>query len=290
MVNRRILCILRNVIPVLALGLTIVSPAWGITILPLGDSITQADNTHLSYRYNLWTKLIDDGRLFNLVGSMDNNFGGNPPWPPYLNQNFDQDHEGHYGWRADEILNGVNGQGSLSEWLANYTPDVVLIHIGTNDVFHGQSTQSSVAEIEAIIDTLRADNRYVTIFLAKLIPIDSDTYNPGIVELNAKIYKIAIRKRSANSPVKVIDQYSGFDAAVDTYDGVHPNASGEEKMAQKWYDAIQAYLKPCVDGLDNDGDGFIDYPSDPECTNPHSNEDKEVQTLPASVLMLLLDE
>jgi lysophospholipase L1-like esterase len=262
--------------PVLAMVLAIVTPAWGITILPLGDSITQANNMHLSYRYNLWTKLIDDGRLFNMVGSLDNNFNGDPTWPPYLGHNFDPDHEGHWGWRADQVLNGRIGQGSLREWLAYYTPDVVLIHIGSNDVYQGQSTVSSVTEIKAIIDTLRTDNPNVTIFLAKLIPINSGTYNPRIIALNAEMDGIAANKSTVDSPVWVVDQYSGFDAAVDTYDNVHPDASGEEKMAQKWHDAMQTYLNPCVDGLDNDEDGFIDYPSDPDCTSPHSDEEKAV--------------
>ena len=280
--------VLRNVTFALVLALVLISPAFGISIMTLGDSITQANSTHLSYRYNLWTKLIDDDRLFDLVGSLNSNYNGNPAWPPYLGQDFDQDHEGHWGWLADEILNGVNGQGSLSEWLANYTPDVALIHIGTNDVLDGHSTASSVAEIEAIIDTLRADNPNVTILLAKLIPIDSDTYNPGIIELNAEMDGIAVNKSTADSPVWVVDQYSGFDAAVDTYDTIHPNASGEEKMARKWHDAMQAYLNPCVDGLDNDGDGFIDYPADPDCTSPHGDEEQAVVTVPAMPAITLL--
>jgi lysophospholipase L1-like esterase len=45
------------------------------------------------------------------------------------------------------------------------------------------------------------------------------------------------------SPVILVDQYSGFDGKADLYDMVHPNASGEEKMAAKWFDAMQNVLK-----------------------------------------------
>jgi len=62
--------------------------------------------------------------------------------------NFDQDHEGHWGWRTDEILNGRLAAGSLTEWLDYYTPDVVLIHLGTNDVYQNQSTTSTVEEVK----------------------------------------------------------------------------------------------------------------------------------------------
>ncbi|MCB0195217.1 MAG: hypothetical protein KDJ65_24930, partial [Anaerolineae bacterium] len=45
-----------------------------------------------------------------------------------------------------------------------------------------------------------------------------------------------------NSPVIVVDQYSGFDVNADTHDGTHPNISGEQKMAQKWLDALTSIL------------------------------------------------
>jgi hypothetical protein len=204
-----------------------------------------------------------------------------------MGQHFDQDHEGHWGWRADEILFGRPGEGSLSEWLVNYTPDLALIHIGTNDVDQLQSKESSVTEIKEIIDTLRSDNPNMIIFLAKLIPINSVVlYNPGIIELNGEIDGIAADKSTVDSPVWVVDQYNGFDAAADTYDNFHPNTVGEEKMAQKWYDAMQTYLNPCMDGLDNDGDGFIDFPTDPDCPDPQGKEGPAMPALPAILLLL----
>lgn len=34
-----------------------------------------------------------------------------------------------------------------------------------------------------------------------------------------------------------------FNALKDTYDGIHPNESGIEKMAQKWYKALMACIE-----------------------------------------------
>jgi hypothetical protein len=39
-------------------------------IQPLGDSITQADSEHRSYRYELWKHLVEAGLDFDLVGSV----------------------------------------------------------------------------------------------------------------------------------------------------------------------------------------------------------------------------
>ena len=49
----------------------------GLCILPLGNSITQADTSHDSYRYPLWKKLIDAqlGNTTRFTGSMLNFFG-----------------------------------------------------------------------------------------------------------------------------------------------------------------------------------------------------------------------
>ncbi len=38
----------------------------------------------------------------------------------------------------------------------------------------------------------------------------------------------------------VVDQHSGFNTATDLYDPWHPNAAGEEKMAVKWFQVLQA--------------------------------------------------
>jgi len=40
------------------------------------------------------------------------------------------------------------------------------------------------------------------------------------------------------SPIWVVDQYTGFDGARDNRDGVHPNDGGDVKMANKWFPFI----------------------------------------------------
>jgi len=44
-------------------------------------------------------------------------------------------------------------------------------------------------------------------------------------------------------------------------------------------DSPQCNLPQCMDGIDNDGDGKIDYPDDPGCTSP--NQDSEVDDCPS---------
>jgi lysophospholipase L1-like esterase len=168
----------------------------------------------------------------DFVGSLETNHGGPPPDP-----DFDLDHEGHWGWRADEIINGRPGEGKLADWLDEYTPDIVLLHLGTNDALQGQSPFDTVEELEEIIAILRADNPNVTILLAKLIPsCHPDAIN--IIALNLLIPLIAEEHDTPESPVILVDQTLGFNAMAHTYDCIHPNETGENKMAERWEMAL----------------------------------------------------
>ncbi len=242
-----------------------------LRIVAIGDDITQGDGNRKSYRYPLWQKLLDAGANFDFVGSLNYNQYSNPVFPPYRGQLFDPDHEGHASTRASDI------RFWMSYWLNTndgtnrpYTPDVALIHIGTNDCILSVPTADSVADIKAIIDLLRNTvpngNLKVVVFLAKLIPLSDSAANVRINALNAQMASIAAEKSTADSPVRVVDQNSGFNSAQDTLDGKHPTTaipttaqSGEKKIAQKWFEALQlAAAKPNV-GRDASGPLTLAY-------------------------------
>ncbi|NBC83409.1 MAG: T9SS type A sorting domain-containing protein [Bacteroidetes bacterium] len=229
------------VIAVLCLYVLIPANAQ-IKIVPIGNSITQGSGGHDSYRENLATKLTDAGYNFDFVGSMSTNkdCGG---------FSFDPNHEGHWGWRTDEILNGPDteyncrGDSNLTYWLESYDPDVALVHLGTNDILQGQSHSSTINELKQVIDTLREDNPDIVVFLAQLIPSVNSGVNSSISTLNSMLQTGVVDvKNTAQSPVILVDQNTGFSTSEDLHDQYHPDDSGEEKMAQKWFDAIDNYF------------------------------------------------
>ena len=68
--------------------------------------------------------------------------------------------------------------------------------------------------------------------------------------MNSEIAILGANKDTAQSPVIVVDQYTGFDPVADTDGGgVHPIASGYQKMADKWQLALQGILEPNVKDL-----------------------------------------
>lgn len=201
--------------------------------MPVGNSITESTKEVNSYRYYLWHLLLGQGYHVDFVGSQ-HGVGNGPPENP----DFDMDHEGHSGWRADEIRTHIQA------WATAASPDFVLLHIGTNDVCQDQSVAGTVADIGGIIDALRTVNPRIRVLVAQLI----NSSNCPPAALNAKLPALVDDKNSTESPIVLVDQYSGFDPATMTYDGTHPNDIGNSRMADRWFQQLapmlDAFLAP----------------------------------------------
>ncbi|WP_299987660.1 SGNH/GDSL hydrolase family protein [uncultured Pontibacter sp.] len=233
-----------TLILLLLISLDVYPQAQPIKIMPLGNSITQGNMDFVSYRYPLWKKLIDSDVKFEFVGSHTENNDGTPPFDDYKGQSFSNRNEGHWGWTTDQVLSGKDGKGNIVQWADTYKPDIVLMHLGTNDMFSDQDIGGTVEEIEAVINAIHEKSPGVTIILAKLIPADGQVVGPAKAQniqlLNQQIEAIANGQSSDGPPIILVDQNTDFDAreGKDTYDGIHPNDSGMEKMAQVWFEAI----------------------------------------------------
>lgn len=206
-----------------------------IRLLQLGDSITQGFGGQQSYRYPLWKKLMDAGANVDLVGSNREASGGTPSWPDYNGRSFDLDHEGHSGWTAGQVAN------FLPSWLTGYTLDIALIHLGTNDLGNNGGVDGALFGLTQVVERLRSANPNVHLYVAHIIPVSS-AWSPvasaAVSDLNDRLSSWASGLQMESSPIRLVDQHSGFSVDSDTYDGAHPNSIGEEKIAQRWFDAL----------------------------------------------------
>lgn len=126
--------------------------AKDVSILPLGDSIT-AGNSYGGYRAKMAADLTAAGYTFHLLGSQIMPDGGQTA--PSLRPPFDGlRHEGHGGWRIDQLDANLNGNtnvdaggnggyfitGGHGTGRPAIQPDVVLILAGINDInqYYGQ--------------------------------------------------------------------------------------------------------------------------------------------------------
>jgi lysophospholipase L1-like esterase len=205
-------------------------------IMPLGDSITGSPGC---WRALLWNRLQSAGyRNIDFVGTLSQQGCGRA---------FDGDNEGHGG----ELVTNVANRNLLPGRLAATRPDIVVMHFGTNDVWSSISTDTILAAYTKLVQQMRASNPGMRILVAQLTPMNPSGCTgcaQRVVALNARIPGWARATSTSRSPVTVVDQWTGFNTASDTYDGVHPSASGNEKIAARWYPALTTALGRTVPG------------------------------------------
>jgi lysophospholipase L1-like esterase len=193
----------------------------GVKVMPLGDSITDGITVSGAYRTSLWQRFVSGGYKVDFVGSLS---GG----PAALG---DHDHEGHSGWRIDQIDANIVG------WLRTYQPHTVLLHIGTNDVLQNNNVANAPARLSALIDHITATAPTAEVFVAQIIPLSNSGQNAQVRTYNAAIPGIVSGKVSAGQHVHLVDMYDALTTA-DLADGVHPTAGGYDKMAAVWNAAL----------------------------------------------------
>lgn len=218
----------------------IINPA----IMPLGDSITEGtsmrnvppDEQKVGYRRKLFSDLTAEGFEVDFVGSESNGEAANPPIG-------DPQHEGHGGFTAAQIA------ANLHTWLMLNPPDIVLLHIGTNNIntdnLDAFTRAAQVEQTLEVIDQWETENNTpVTVFLAKIIdrsnPVD-DTFP----NLRIDGYNQALEDMVAGRPaddVRIVDQHNALsypsDMVLQNAGYIHPNQAGYYKMADVWKNSL----------------------------------------------------
>lgn len=254
--NRRVV-FMRNIIWLLLLTCTVLAAVPGegarrIKIMPIGTSITAACNECPSHRYFMWKELVDLGLaervdfvgIYCGVGSPESSIGGMssrcgaPPFTEYNGNEWDWDHNG---------IPSVTIPGILSrfpELSAGNTPDIACIELGTNDLFKYFNIDSTTARMDRLIDSLRVRNPNVVILLGKMIPMA--TANQNLLNLNERYATLAAAKTTVQSPIFIVDQFTGFSPSTMLLDALHPNPAGQLFMAGKWMEVLRPVLEQFV--------------------------------------------
>ncbi|WP_239118643.1 SGNH/GDSL hydrolase family protein, partial [Paractinoplanes ferrugineus] len=195
----------------------------GVRVMPLGDSITEGTQVPGGYRNGLWQRLATAGYRTDFVGSQYNG-------PTALG---DHDHEGHPGWRIDQI------DANITTWLTRYTPRTVLLHIGTNDILQNYNVSTAPNRLSTLIDHITTTAPTADIFIATLIPLANTGQENAARTFNATLPGMIQTKANAGKHVHLVDMHNAL-TTNDLIDGIHPTAGGYDKMAATWYNALRA--------------------------------------------------
>lgn len=201
------------------------------TIMPMGDSITEGGAFKV-YRYPLIKKLTDAGYSVEFVGSKTTRSEANSPYG-------ELHHEGYGGMNVQFLA------GKIGELYTQNPADIILLHAGHNQFADKEPIPGMLKATEKIIKTARGINPKVTILLGQVIPSGKLPKYSYIPEYNEALVKLATELNTPESRIILVNHAEGFNWETDTGgDHVHPTASGAEKMAQKWFDALKQILPP----------------------------------------------
>lgn len=184
----------------------------GLTHLAIGDSITNgtgASTYDKSYIYQTRQGLLNSGKKHQMIRA---SFGGITSGGMLSNNKY-------------KVLGGM------------CDPDLVTILLGTNDISQSVTTATFQANLEKLIDDIR-NNSQVGQCKIVLLTI---TWRPDFAS-TIPTYNDIVRQVATNKNVLVCDIFPAFNTSGDLSDGVHPNDSGHQKIAN--------ILNPFLNNLD----------------------------------------
>ena len=121
-----------------------------------------------------------------------------------------------------------------------------MMHFGTNDVWSNLSPATILAAFTKLVGQMRAANPAMKILVAQILPM-----NPGncadCAPAGGRLQRRDPGLGGGDQPPPPPRSRSSTSGpasttATDTYDGVHPNDSGNTKIADRWYPALTAAL------------------------------------------------
>lgn len=231
--------------------------AAAIRIMPLGDSITRGSFAgvtpdepayYVSYRKALKDLLTAAGHQSNFVGSQ---VDGDAVFS-------DAQHEGHGGWFADDAADPDSSiLPNIFGFLQAKPPDIVLLHIGTNDIGYYDSGPTVVAEVSAILDEIDRYSPDVWVVLALIINrANGCEVTDETTVYNNMLYAMAQTRRQGGDRIVVVDMENdaGIDYRLrpdgDMNDCPHPYRTGFRKMADTWLQGLLEILPRAAAGVD----------------------------------------
>ncbi|MEE1751213.1 FG-GAP-like repeat-containing protein [Streptomyces sp. SP18CS02] len=236
------------------------TPPPVLRVMPLGDSITAGykSTTGAGYRLPLIQAAAGQDRYrIDLVGTTTS---GTIP---------DPDHEGHNGAFIDDI------SLKADTWVTAAQPDVILLHLGINDLERSGDKEHAADRMTVLIGQLQTLRPGVTVIVQGLIATTPHLAEP-VAAFNQRVKAAVVATREQGGKAVFVE--APPLGAAEMADDLHPNDQGYQLIGERFHQALDA---AAADGLavslgarragfeaggthrvrwaDLDGDGRADY-------------------------------
>ncbi len=211
----------------------------------VGDSMTIGSAGEHTWRYRLWQHLRDAyDRPFTFVGpreALHDPSADAPTSYAYAEPDFPRAHLAGWGegWRHMTPL--------IAEAVRSCRADVLLVSLGLIDLGFYTNAEQTADNVRAFVAEARSAGPRVRVAVMPVLPnIRAEADEPfagQVAHFNDLLAKTLADLDDPRSPLLLVPRPVSYDFRTDTYDGTHPNESGEHRVAGAFADAMHRAWK-----------------------------------------------
>ncbi|MGW2891739.1 GDSL-type esterase/lipase family protein [Streptomyces griseoruber] len=211
-----------------------------LRFMPVGDSMTIGSAGEHTWRYRMWHHLCATyGGPFTLVGPRETLYdkaADAPTSHAYADPGFPRAHLAGWGegWlhMAPLIADAVRAARA----------DVLLVSLGLIDLGFYTNAEQTAQNARAFAAEARSANPRIRMVWLPVIPnvraANDEPFAAQVTAFNELLAKTAADLDDSASPILMASVPDTWDIHTDTYDGTHPNATGEHKLAAALAEAM----------------------------------------------------
>ncbi|MEV5317034.1 GDSL-type esterase/lipase family protein [Streptomyces sp. NPDC052687] len=211
-----------------------------LRLMPVGDSMTIGSAGEHTWRHRMWQHLCATyGGPFTLVGPRETLYDKAADAPTsyaYADPDFPRAHLAGWGegWLHMAPLVG----DAVRETRA----DVLLVSLGLIDLGFYTDAEQTARNVHAFVAAAREARPRIRMVILPVIPNVRAQQDPPFAEqvtrFNELLGKAVADLDTPRSPLLLASPPAAWDIHRDTYDGTHPNASGEHRIAGAFAEAM----------------------------------------------------
>ncbi|THV08945.1 hypothetical protein E9934_18200 [Nocardioides caeni] len=204
-----------------------------LRVMVVGDSISQGFGGDATWRYWFWRETQRQGVPLDFVGPDTGFVTGYGTRYEFADPRFDRDHAARGGSTINNHLARIDGL------MATYAPQVVVIELGVNDALRGDNGATIAAELEEMVERVWSSAAGTRVVLAGVPRIVA---RPEVSAAAAEANRLLAQRFALDSRVlRVVDTAAPATRTGRlTSDGLHPNATGQTHLAQRFAEAFRS--------------------------------------------------
>lgn len=228
----------------------------------VGDSMTIGRAGDYTWRYRMWQHLGDSCEIVGPrtalyeSGAEPGTASGAEPSPASGTASSAEPYAAGPGTAYADPAFPAEARRHLSGWgegwqhmapvvretVAAHRPDLLLVSLGLIDLGFYTDAEQTSRNSRLFLTEAREANPHIRAVILPVIPnIRAETDAPFAAEVahfNVLLAKTLADLDEPRSPLLLASPPPSYDIHTDTYDGTHPNQSGERKLARAFAEAL----------------------------------------------------